>query len=213
MLVRSNSAPRFRAVHVLCLLLLAGVTAPAQDATAPVPATASGTTATGDAHDLAALDDHPPYSVVVVCTRAGAQYDVAIAAADHLGEIMLLARASSTKGHGFLHLGARNAIGSTARITDQGQGRANFDLLTATCGSAIEVSGEDGQVRPFATLPKGLRHGDDQAGYLLLGKVPNLCDLPLDADALAQWADLAKVQVMIDHDQIIFDQPELGHTP
>jgi len=155
------------------------------------------------------LEDQPPYSLIIFCSRNAENYDVKIAAANKYGQVMLLGRASSTQGIGFMRVGERMTSGTAAKIINQVNGLVSFDFITTTFGASIVVGGEDGKIHSFDELPKGLHQPLDHMGYLLFGKMAELKDLPLDQQGLAEWADAAKVQALIDQGRLIMTRPVL----
>lgn len=157
-----------------------------------------------NAESVKLLEDLPPYSIAVYCSKSAKDFDVKIAAFNQYGQVMLLGYASSTKGLGFMKIGERMTSGTAAKILNLGQGQVSFNFIKSTAGSSLVIGGEDGNVRDFEELPKGFHRAVNQPGYLLIGTVQKLTDLPLKASILAEWADQNKIAELIASKKIQF---------
>lgn len=144
------------------------------------------------------LEDLPPYSVMVLCVGEGDRYDIKIAAFNQYNQIMLFGRASTIeKGEPWIKIGEKMTSGLAAKLVNHGEGNVTWEYLATTAGSSMIIIGENGSVRRFEELPKGVHKSPKQSGYLFLGKINALSELPMDVKTLLRWIDPREVEGMI----------------
>jgi len=158
------------------------------------------------------LEELPPYSVVVLCLGSNDNYDIKIAAFNEYHQIMLMGAVSSKeKDKGWVKIGEKMTSGIAAKIVSHGEGKVTWEYMKTTVGASLIVIGDDEKVRDFEKLPKGLHKTINQPGYLLIGQVMDLKDLPLNVELLSGWTDVAEIEKMASLGQILFPKAN-GNT-